>query len=215
MAARACSTAYGSKRRGRPRRLEGQHDPRVSLDVAQLHVPLHMAADEIIAVQSDPDDAHLGASVGVDGAQVSQRAGLDQVPQLTRKAAHSLLASVTGLIVTGTVIQVGSARKLGQGSSGMIEARDLTKMYGGKAAVDHLSFTVEPGQVTGSSGPNGAGKSTTMRGDRRLLLVLRRLGRPPRSRPGVAERLGRVTRAVAGAGLYLTVLGLLGWRSAP
>jgi ABC-2 type transport system ATP-binding protein len=45
----------------------------------------------------------------------------------------------------------------------MIEAHDLTKIYGGKAAVDHLSFTVEPGQVTGFLGPNGAGKSTTMR----------------------------------------------------
>ncbi len=45
----------------------------------------------------------------------------------------------------------------------MIEARDLTKLYGPKAAVDHLSFTVEPGRVTGFLGPNGAGKSTTMR----------------------------------------------------
>jgi ABC-2 type transport system ATP-binding protein len=45
----------------------------------------------------------------------------------------------------------------------MIEVRDLTKFYGGKAAVDHLSFTVEPGRVTGFLGPNGAGKSTTMR----------------------------------------------------
>jgi ABC-2 type transport system ATP-binding protein len=45
----------------------------------------------------------------------------------------------------------------------MIEARDLTKFYGHTAAVDHLSFTVEPGQVTGFLGPNGAGKSTTMR----------------------------------------------------
>jgi ABC-2 type transport system ATP-binding protein len=45
----------------------------------------------------------------------------------------------------------------------MIEARDLTKSYGGKVAVDHLSFTVEPGRVTGFLGPNGAGKSTTMR----------------------------------------------------
>ena len=45
----------------------------------------------------------------------------------------------------------------------MIEAHDLTKIYGGKAAVDHLSFTVEPGRVTGFLGPNGAGKSTTMR----------------------------------------------------
>jgi ABC-2 type transport system ATP-binding protein len=45
----------------------------------------------------------------------------------------------------------------------MIEARDLTKKYGDKVAVDHLSFTVQPGRVTGFLGPNGAGKSTTMR----------------------------------------------------
>jgi ABC-2 type transport system ATP-binding protein len=45
----------------------------------------------------------------------------------------------------------------------MIEARDLTKRYGDKVAVDHLSFTVQPGRVTGFLGPNGAGKSTTMR----------------------------------------------------
>ena len=45
----------------------------------------------------------------------------------------------------------------------MIEVRDLTKRYGDKVAVDHLSFTVEPGRVTGFLGPNGAGKSTTMR----------------------------------------------------
>jgi ABC-2 type transport system ATP-binding protein len=46
---------------------------------------------------------------------------------------------------------------------GRIEARDLTKRYGEKTAVDHLSFAVEPGVVTGFLGPNGAGKSTTMR----------------------------------------------------
>ena len=45
----------------------------------------------------------------------------------------------------------------------MIEAQDLTKRYGDKVAVDHLSFRVEPGHVTGFLGPNGAGKSTTMR----------------------------------------------------
>jgi ABC-2 type transport system ATP-binding protein len=45
----------------------------------------------------------------------------------------------------------------------MIEARDLTKNFGTKVAVDHLSFTVQPGRVTGFLGPNGAGKSTTMR----------------------------------------------------
>jgi ABC-2 type transport system ATP-binding protein len=45
----------------------------------------------------------------------------------------------------------------------MIEARGLTKRYGEKTAVQDLSFTVEPGVVTGFLGPNGAGKSTTMR----------------------------------------------------
>jgi ABC-2 type transport system ATP-binding protein len=45
----------------------------------------------------------------------------------------------------------------------MIEAKDLTKRFGDKVAVDHLSFAVQPGRVTGFLGPNGAGKSTTMR----------------------------------------------------
>ena len=45
----------------------------------------------------------------------------------------------------------------------MIEARGLTKRFGDKLAVDQLSFTVQPGRVTGFLGPNGAGKSTTMR----------------------------------------------------
>ena len=45
----------------------------------------------------------------------------------------------------------------------MIEARQLTKRYGDKIAVDDLTFTVRPGVVTGFLGPNGAGKSTTMR----------------------------------------------------
>src|SRR3954471_19333449 len=45
----------------------------------------------------------------------------------------------------------------------MIEAIGLTKHYGSTVAVDNLSFTVQPGSVTGFLGPNGAGKSTTMR----------------------------------------------------
>ncbi|GLZ05239.1 ABC transporter ATP-binding protein [Actinomadura sp. NBRC 104412] len=44
-----------------------------------------------------------------------------------------------------------------------IELRGLRKRYGRTVAVDGLSFTVAPGQVTGFVGPNGAGKSTTMR----------------------------------------------------
>jgi ABC-2 type transport system ATP-binding protein len=39
----------------------------------------------------------------------------------------------------------------------------LTKRYGDQTVVDDLSFTVEPGRVTGFLGPNGSGKSTTMK----------------------------------------------------
>ncbi|MET9466010.1 ATP-binding cassette domain-containing protein [Streptomyces sp. NPDC006544] len=52
-----------------------------------------------------------------------------------------------------------------------IEIRELTKEFGRTRAVDHLTFDVVPGRVTGFLGPNGAGKSTTMR----LLLGLDRI----------------------------------------
>ena len=45
----------------------------------------------------------------------------------------------------------------------MIEVVALTKRFGATLAVDDLSFSVEPGRITGFLGPNGAGKSTTMR----------------------------------------------------
>lgn len=45
----------------------------------------------------------------------------------------------------------------------MIEVQDLTKAYGSVTAVDHVSFTVNKGEILGFLGPNGAGKTTTMR----------------------------------------------------
>ena len=44
----------------------------------------------------------------------------------------------------------------------MIEVSHLTKRYGGRCAVDDISFTVPDGGIYGLLGPNGAGKSTTM-----------------------------------------------------
>src|SRR5579859_1912333 len=44
-----------------------------------------------------------------------------------------------------------------------IEVTGLHKRFGPAVALDGMSFTVAPGQVTGFIGPNGAGKSTTMR----------------------------------------------------
>src|SRR5579864_1342303 len=63
----------------------------------------------------------------------------------------------------------------------MIEAKSLTKDYGDKRAVNGLTFTVQPGVVTGFLGPNGAGKSTTMR-------VIVGLDRPAAGRASVNGR---------------------------
>jgi len=45
----------------------------------------------------------------------------------------------------------------------VIEVDNLTKVFGGRRAVDGISFTVQKGEILGFLGPNGAGKTTTMR----------------------------------------------------
>lgn len=70
----------------------------------------------------------------------------------------------------------------------MITAEGLTKRFGDKTAVDDVSFTVQPGSVTGFLGPNGAGKSTTMR-------MIVGLDRPTAGRTAVAGREYRKLRA--------------------
>jgi ABC-2 type transport system ATP-binding protein len=81
-----------------------------------------------------------------------------------------------------------------------IEAIGLTKEFAGRKAVDGLSFTVEPGRVTGFIGPNGAGKSTTLqlmlglvRGGGRTLFD----GRPYRELACPAREVGAVLDAKA------------------
>jgi ABC-2 type transport system ATP-binding protein len=44
-----------------------------------------------------------------------------------------------------------------------VSCRSLTKRFGGLVAVDDVTFSLEPGTVTGFLGPNGAGKTTTLR----------------------------------------------------
>ncbi|MDA8309054.1 MAG: ATP-binding cassette domain-containing protein [Actinomycetota bacterium] len=80
-----------------------------------------------------------------------------------------------------------------------IEVRDLTKRFGSITAVDDLSFTVDPGRVTGFLGPNGAGKTTTLR----ILLDLATAtsgsctigGRRYRDIPNPARHVGAVLEA--------------------
>jgi ABC-2 type transport system ATP-binding protein len=48
-------------------------------------------------------------------------------------------------------------------AAGVIDIRSLTKVYGDQAAIDDLSFSAQPGKVTGFLGPNGSGKTTTFR----------------------------------------------------
>jgi ABC-2 type transport system ATP-binding protein len=45
----------------------------------------------------------------------------------------------------------------------MLELRNVSKRFRGITAVDHVSFTARPGEITGYLGPNGSGKSTTMK----------------------------------------------------
>ncbi|MFZ6730511.1 ABC transporter ATP-binding protein [Undibacterium sp. Ji42W] len=47
-------------------------------------------------------------------------------------------------------------------ASTLLDVQDLTKSYGARKVVDHVSFTIERGQTLGLLGPNGAGKSTTV-----------------------------------------------------
>ncbi|MGC5585003.1 ABC transporter ATP-binding protein [Ornithinimicrobium sp. W1665] len=78
----------------------------------------------------------------------------------------------------------------------MIEIQGLTKTYGAATAVDDVSFTVQPGRVTGFLGPNGAGKSTTMR-------MICALTRPTSGRSLV---LGRTYESIPNPGRSVGVL---------
>ena len=81
-----------------------------------------------------------------------------------------------------------------------IEVRDLTKKFGSLTAVDNLSFSVEPGRITGFLGPNGAGKTTTLR-------MLLGLVRPTHGTATIGgERYGEIStpQRVVGSALEAT-----------
>lgn len=78
----------------------------------------------------------------------------------------------------------------------MIEFTEVTKSFGSRRAVDRVTFSCQPGSVTGFLGPNGAGKSTTMR-------MLCNLTQPD---AGEARVLGRHFREMPNPGREIGVL---------
>jgi ABC-2 type transport system ATP-binding protein len=90
----------------------------------------------------------------------------------------------------------------------MIEAKGLTKRYGDTLAVDDLSFSVEPGRITGFLGPNGAGKTTTMR-------MILGLDRPTAGRVTVnGQPYARLAHPMRAVGALLDAKAVHGGRSA-
>jgi ABC-2 type transport system ATP-binding protein len=116
-----------------------------------------------------------------------------------------------------------SARSISPGGDreARLVVRNLTKRFGKVEAVRDLSFTVEPGQVTGFLGPKGAGKTTTLRAALGLVtptsgevtingLRYRQLAHPARMVGAVLDSDGfhRSRKARAHLGIYAAAIGV-------
>jgi len=84
----------------------------------------------------------------------------------------------------------------------VITIESLTRAYGSFTAVDDVSFSAQPGRVTGFLGPNGAGKSTTMR----IIVGL------TQATSGVVRVLERVFELGGGRDLGVSMPGVPGLR---
>jgi ABC-2 type transport system ATP-binding protein len=135
------------------------------------------------------------------------------------EAAGGSLRGTTGCLRVGPgvspIVEVATAqhrekrRRHPETKAGpVIEVRDLSKHFGSTVAVDHLSFSVRPGMVTGFLGPNGSGKSTTMR-------MILGLDRPSKGATTVNGRpYGAIRRPLHEVGALLDAKAMHGGRSA-
>jgi ribosome-dependent ATPase len=84
---------------------------------------------------------------------------------LQRTGTRRLEAAFIALLPErrGTASRAGRATAHGRSEDIAIEARDLTMRFGDFTAVDHVSFSIERGEIFGFLGSNGCGKTTTMK----------------------------------------------------
>jgi hypothetical protein len=74
---------------------DGQRDTTVVADIAHLAVLGQVASHDLIAVETDPDDAHLRAAVRVQGHQVRQGRGFQHSPGTIGQRGHAVTLAVS------------------------------------------------------------------------------------------------------------------------
>jgi hypothetical protein len=70
-------------------RLERQGNPRVVADVADLAALCQVSGDNLVTIEADPDNRHLGAAIESQGDKVRERRGLEYRTNALRDRAHT------------------------------------------------------------------------------------------------------------------------------
>ncbi|MCW2495273.1 branched-chain amino acid ABC transporter permease/ATP-binding protein [Jatrophihabitans sp.] len=110
-------------------------------------------------------ESWLNVLFGFFAVVVGMQGGAQPMPMVVRRAVEAVAPhwrrSYPPSPDGSEVAERAKARREVVAAKAGIEVRSLTIKYGGRTAVDNLSFTAPMGQITGLIGPNGAGKTTT------------------------------------------------------
>ncbi|MDT9592147.1 ATP-binding cassette domain-containing protein [Nocardioides zeae] len=111
-------------------------------------------------IHGESTAAWMNVLFGFFAIVTATQGGTPAMPAPVRRAVDRVFRSRRPKPAPTRVATDGEGYRLRDGASGL-EVRDLTIRYGGRTAVDAVSFTAPVGQITGLIGPNGAGKTTT------------------------------------------------------